>query len=125
MENLTIGQIGVAVAFLVGLITGIGYLKKNLKDWINQALEDRFDEIDRKIAKLESKIDDLGDQIVVTDREATKSFLVRFLASVEHDNPIDEVERLRFAEQYEHYINAGGNSYIKDKVEKLKIKGKL
>ena len=125
MGNLTLGQIGVAVAFLVSFITGIGYLKKNLKDWINKALEDRFDEIDRKIANLESKIDDLGEQIVITDREATKSFLVRFLASVEHDNPIDEVERLRFAEQYEHYIKAGGNSYIKDKVEKLKSKGKL
>ena len=125
MEGITLGQIGLAVAFLVSIITGIGYLKKNLKDWINTALEDRFDAVDEKITVLEGKIDDIGDQISIVDRESTKNFLVRFLASVEHGNPIDEVERLRFYEEYEHYTKIGGNSYIREKVEKLKTDGKL
>lgn len=125
MEGITLGQIGLAVAFLVSLITGIGYLKKNLKDWISQALEGRFDEVDRKITVLEGKIDDIGDQIRVVDKESTKNFLVRFLASVEHGNQIDEVERLRFYEEFEHYTKIGGNSYIKEKFEKLKADGKL
>ena len=43
----------------------------------------------------------------------------------EQDEPIDEIERERFWEQYEHYVKCGGNSYIQRKVENLKQAGKL
>ena len=46
-------------------------------------------------------------------------------ADVEQNKIIDEVEKERFYETYEHYTKLGGNSYIHDKVESLKKAGKL
>lgn len=54
-----------------------------------------------------------------------KNFLVRFLADIEQDNKIDEVEKERFYEVYKDYRELGGNSYIAHKVEKLQKEGKL
>ena len=34
-----------------------------------------------------------------------------------------DAEKQRFWEEYEHYISAGGNSYIKEWVDRLKKKG--
>lgn len=54
-----------------------------------------------------------------------KNFLVRFLADIEQDNKVDEVEKERFYEVYKDYRELGGNSYIEHKVEKLQKEGKL
>ena len=54
-----------------------------------------------------------------------KNFLVRFLADIEQDNKVDEVEKERFYEVYKDYRELGGNSYIAHKVEKLQKEGKL
>lgn len=118
MEGITLGQIGLAVTFCVGLISGISYLHKHLKEWIAQSLKDQMDSIKTEIKGLHKRIDEV-------DMESCKNFLVRFLADVEQDNPIEEVERLRFWEEFQHYSKMGGNSYIRDKVEKLKNAGKL
>lgn len=57
--------------------------------------------------------------------QACKNYLVSFLSDVEKNHPIDETERERFWEQYQHYTEHGGNSYIKRKVEHLQSEGKL
>lgn len=118
MESITIGQIALVIAFLVAFIKGIEYLyvlsSKGAEKWFKRLLkpmEDKLDTIDAKTNSI-----DLG---------ACKNFLVRFLADVEQENKIDEVEKERFYEVYEHYTKLGGNSYIHDKVEKLKKENKL
>ena len=118
MENITIGQISLAVAFLGGLISGIGYLHKQLKIWIADSLKDQLNEIN-------GKIDGLGGQIDAVDMNATKNFLVARLADIEQGHPLNEIEAERFWEEFEHYHNIGGNSYIDMKVDKLKSMGKL
>lgn len=117
MENITLGQIGLAVTFVVGLITGIGYLGKHVKTWIADALKEQLDDINEKITELSGKIDDV-------DMNATKNFLVARLSEIEQSQ-LNEIEAERFWEQYEHYHSIGGNSYIDQKVEKLKSMGKL
>lgn len=118
MEQITIGQISLIIAFLVGLIKGLEYLygllSKGAEKWCKRLLkpmEDKLDTIDKKTDSI-----DLG---------GCKNFLVRFLADVEQGNRIDEVEKERFYEVYSHYTNLGGNSYIHDKVEKLRKENKL
>jgi hypothetical protein len=118
MEGITLGQIAVAVAFLVALISGISYLHKHLKEWIAQSLKDQLDSIKTEIKGLRTRIDEV-------DMESTKNFLVRVLSDIEQETPVDEVERLRFWEAYQHYSKMGGNSYIRDKIEKLQKAGKL
>lgn len=118
MEQITLGQVGLAVTFIVGLIGGIGYLKTNIRQWISDSLKDEFKSIDDKMVKLQDRID-------AVDMQACKNFLVARLADVEKGNTLDEIERERFWEQYEHYSEIGGNSYIHIKVEQLKADGRL
>lgn len=118
MEQITLGQVGVALTFIVGLIGGIGYLRTHLQKWIADSLKEEFQAVNDKIDKLQDHID-------AVDMGSCKNFLVARLAEVEKGSTLDEVERERFWEQYEHYSKIGGNSYIKIKVDKLKSDGKL
>lgn len=118
LGNLTLNDISVEIMFLVGLIGGIGYLHKSLKDWLEKLLDEKFKAITTKINDLEVKMDKM-------DLEACKNFLVRFLADVERGDDITEVEKKRFWDEYEYYVKHGGNSYIHEWTEKLKKKGLL
>ena len=118
MENITLGQIGLAVAFLVSLLTGFAYLKTQLKATMKDLLKDQLDSIDKSLDDLKKRVDDV-------DLQSTKNFLVRYLSDVERGREIDEIERERFWEQYQHYTKTGGNSYIKHKVETMMQEGKL
>ena len=83
--------------------------------WLEKGLEP----VNYKLDNMDKKLDDV-------DISACKNFLVRFLADVEQGNVIDEVEKERFYETYEHYTeDLHQNTYIHDKVEKLKKEGKL
>jgi len=125
MEQITLGQIGTIVAFLVTLITGLGFLLKKLKEFISNSLTKEFEDIGKRFDTIDGKMDELSSRIEDTDMNATKNFLVRFLADVEQGQILDGVEWARFWEQYDHYTKCGGNSYIKEKVEEFKTKGLL
>lgn len=118
MEQVTIGQVGLALTFIVGLLGSIKYLKGNLKEWVVAALKDQLDDLGGKVDRMESRIAEV-------DIEGCKNFLVARIAEVERGTPLSEFEKMRFMEQYDHYQKAGGNSYIKDKVERLKADGKI
>ncbi|MCM1506059.1 MAG: hypothetical protein NC177_02835 [Ruminococcus flavefaciens] len=113
MDSITLGEIGLVVTFLVGLISGVGFLHKHLKKWMIQSLESQFAPIHKEIRNLNRRIDSV-------DMQACKNYLVSFLSDVEKRQPLDEIQRERFWEQYQYYTEHGGNSYIKHKVEKLK-----
>ena len=118
IETITLGNISLAITFIVSLIGGIGYLKKNLKHWIAKALEEQLQAIDGEIKGLTSRLDKVG-------MESCKNFIVRCLADFDHGDQISETELERFWEQYDYYSKAGGNSYITQKVKKLEAEGKI
>lgn len=118
LGNITLNEISLEIVFLVGLTGGITYLHKSLKSWLEKLLDEKFKAISTKITDLETKVDKM-------DLEACQNFLVRFLADVERGDNIVEVEKKRFWDEYEYYISNGGNSYIKEWVEKLKKRGLL
>lgn len=118
MEAITIGAIAAGIATIVGIVKGVEYLYQRVSKAATKWLMDGLKPTNDKIDNLETKL-------VNVDLNQCKNFLVRFLADVEEGNHIDEVEKERFYETYEHYTGLGGNSYIHDKVEKLKKEGKL
>ena len=118
MENITLGDLSLGIALIVALLSGITVIFNNLKDWMSKAFKENFDGLDRRI-------DELSEQITTVDLEQTKSFLVRCLSDLEKGNDLGEVELQRFWEQYQHYANVGGNSYIKRRVEQLEKDGIL
>ena len=118
MEQITVGQLVAALAFIVSAIGGVQYVKKNVKIWINNAVKEPFDNVNAKIDHLEDKMEGI-------DVATCKNFLVARLAELDKGMVWDEIEKERFWEQYEHYTKHGGNSYIQARVEKLKEKGEL
>lgn len=110
MENITLEFVGEFVAFLVALVGGLGYLNRTLKGWLSKLIKEEFDSVNQRLDRV--------------DMEACKNFLVRVIPDIE-DGTIDETEKQRFYEQYEHYLEMGGNTYIKHKVEVLQKEGKI
>lgn len=113
MNEVTIGQISIAISMIVGIISGAGFISQSTKKWIKSAMKEQMNELDSKISTIKSRLD-------AVDLESTKNYLVTYLSNREKGLASDEIEKERFWEQYQHYERLGGNSYIKRKVEELK-----
>lgn len=95
MENITLGQILGVLTFIVSFIGAITYLSNILKKQVDKTLKP------------------IQDSIKELDVSQCKNFLVRFLADIEQGNEIDEVEKERAYEIYDHYTHdLKQNSYI-------------
>jgi len=102
MENITLGQILGGLTFIVSFIGAITYLSNILKKQVDKTLKP------------------IQDSIKELDISQCKNFLVRFLADVEQGNELDEVEKERAYEIYDHYTNdLKQNSYIHNRWEAL------
>lgn len=119
MDNITLADIRTWIGFLAALIgscTGI-YV------WIKKLLKALFDAQTKDIHEQLAKNREM---VIRVDLENCKNFLVSFLARCDKQGcVIDEIEKARFWEQYEHYLELGGNSYIRNRVEQLRKDGKL
>jgi coenzyme F420-reducing hydrogenase alpha subunit len=124
MENITIGQIAVAIAFIAALITGGVKIKDSVKKWLTNTLKESFDAQTKQIEEVKRTVDNIQTQLKTVDMENTKNFLTTEIASLKRGEVKSEIEMQRFKEEYDHYINAlKGNTYIKEEYEKLKAKG--
>lgn len=117
MENITLGEIATAFAFLAGLITSLGVLFNNLKKWLKSTIKEELEPVNEKLDKLTQADKDL-------ELNEDKNFLVQFLKEAKDGN-INETEKERFYEISKRYEDLGGNGYIKSEIEKLKKEGKL
>ncbi len=118
IEQITLGQLAVALAFVLALVSAVRSLRKTIKEGLESVFDKRFKEIEKTQNDILQKIKDV-------DMENCKNYLVTFLAEVERGEPKDEIEIERFHEQYDHYIANNGNSYVKEKVNYLKEKKAL
>ena len=118
VENITLGQIAAAIGLIGILVGGYKAVSKGIKEGIEKCVTDLLKPINDSINQVSSRLDKV-------DMETTKNFLVRCLSDVEKGEKMSEIETERFWEQYEHYIAAGGNTYIKNKVEDLRDKGRI
>ena len=119
IQDLTLEQISVAILFIVGLIGGVKYLRKEIREALDKLL-------DEKLSGINTKLDKMQDSITELDTQTTKNFLVRYLADIEREDVIFDTERQRFWEEYDHYTEElGKNSFIKEWVSRLNREGKL
>lgn len=124
--NITVAEAVVAilatVAALVAFLKGIEYLWKKavgiVHGWFSEGLEEGFKPVNQKLTELTNDTQQLRLSVC-------KNYIVRFLADLEQGQEVDEVERQRFYENYDLYISLGGNSYLKDKVERMRKEKKL
>lgn len=129
MEQITIGQIIDFAIRLAAFIGAVGVIIKVVMSSFTKVLKKELKPFEDKIEELEEarvvQHQDTIERINNVQLYSDKNFLVRFLADIEQNNKVDEVERERFYEVYRDYKELGGNSYIQHKVEKLQKEGKL
>ena len=118
MEQITLGQIAVAVGFIVALMSGCKYIIESMKNILNKA----FEPTNNKIDKIEIS---LKKEIAKSDLNATKNYLVACLNDIEHGQKLEGVAKERFFEQLKHYQTLGGNGYIEHEVDRVKKEGKI
>lgn len=118
-------NIELQVQIIIGLVALAGFGAGAYKIWggfkiaVKNAVDEQFKDLSQTLT-------DIDDKLVKVDKETTKNFLVRCLADVERGDALSETELERFSEQYDHYVkDLRQNTYIKDKVRKLKAEGKL
>ena len=119
IQNLTLEQISAALLFIVALIGGVKYLKKELVNFLNNLLDSKF-------KTTNGKIDDVATALRTLDVQTTRNFLVRYLADIERGQFIYDTEKEQFWKEYDHYIDElKENSFIKKWAERLEEEGKL
>lgn len=118
MKDITLEQIGLALAFIAALIASIGAIGKVVSKAIKKGFATEMKPINDKLDSFESKITEV-------DINTCKNFLVARLTEIEAGQKLGDIGEERFWEEYQHYQKIGGNSYIKKKVEQLEREGKL
>lgn len=106
MENITLADIGILVAFLVSLVSGIAYLKKHLKEWIQTAVKEDFDLLGGKVDRLQSEMSMMKEEQEKDKADNARYRILRFNDEVlqgkkhsqEHFNQV-----LMMISGYEHY----------------------
>lgn len=125
MDGITLGEIASWVGLIAGIIGGAGVIYKVIASALSKALRRELQPINEKIDAINSKVDLLEAKHDESDMSRVKDFLVEFLARIERGEAVDEEELERFWENYDFYDKHGGNSYVHNKMEKLKSQGKL
>lgn len=118
MEGITLGQISLAIGFIVAFVGGVKYILSDMKKITEKALKPTNDKIDAMEKRLTKEIQK-------SDLNATKNFLVARLQDLKDGHGLDDISKERFFEQYEHYKSLGGNSYISNEVDRMRKEGKL
>ena len=111
--DITIGQISTFLGIIAGLIGSAGVIIAFLQKGLKKTIKNELEPMSIQIEKINSNVNGL-------DVSQCKNFLVRFLADVEQGNKLDEVEKERAYEIYDHYTNdLKQNSYIHKRWEEL------
>ena len=115
LDSISTGQIVSIITILAGLVGSVIYLRNAMKTWVIGAITPELTGIKDEMNKINNRLEDV-------DIESCKNYLVMMISKIEQGTELDEVEKERFYEQYEHYLKLGGNTYIQVTVEKLQKK---
>lgn len=116
--DITVNEVLKFAVLMGSFVTACGVLYKALKGGIKKVF-------DAQTKTILTTIDTLSKKIDQTEQSVCKNYIVPFLSRVERGEAMDQIEYMRFWEEYDSYKSLGGNSYIHDRVERLKKEGKL
>lgn len=104
IENITMGQLGVGVAFIVALVKGIDYLFDLITKPHNKIVEKHDEDIKALRAEIEKKA---NADVIKEIQKDIKIILQMELANTEHNlygNHVEEMQN-KYAQLKEHLIN--------------------
>lgn len=126
---IAVEDITAFISVVAGVITGglviFRFASSVVQKWMCGLLKPVNDKIDESNKIIMTRLDANAEEIKQMQLEQYKNFLTRYLADIERDVVLTEIELERFNDLYTKYTNLGGNSYVHRKIDKLKGQGKL
>ena len=126
MESITVGQIFGWVSAIAGgvgaIILIVQWIRKILLNVVKEPIEKLSADVKMLQKEMNERIDETNQSIENVNMNYCKSFITQTLGAVARGDALTEAERIRFKEEYDYYISAGHNSYIKDWYETLHAK---
>ena len=103
--QLTVGEIGTFVAFIVGLIGGILTLLKHAKNGLKEMLRCEFEGVEYNFKSVKKEINEIR-EIGENNARNGKRNEILLMVNVQPEK-VDDIERT-----YEEYKALGGNGYV-------------
>lgn len=115
--ELTLAQIGVAVALVAGIITGstiiYKFIGKHVLKIITQVVSDSIDPLRIQVSRIEDKINE-------NDIERCKADLMIYITEYNRQKRLTDVQLHHMLATYHHYkYDLHANSYIKNEMERI------
>ena len=110
MENITIGEIGGAIAFLVGLAGGLLTLFRHAKNGLKEMLKGEFAGVNDNFVSVRREIHEVR-EIGENNARNGKRNEILLMVNVQPEK-VDDIERA-----YEEYKSLGGNGYVDSLIE--------
>ena len=127
--KIAVEDITAFISVVAGVITGglviFKFVNSIVQKWICSLLKPVNDRIDESNRIIMARLNANAEELKQMQLEQYKNFLTRYLADIERDTELTEIELERFNDIYTKYDNLGGNSYVHRKIDKLKEQGKL
>lgn len=127
--RIAVEDITAFISVVAGVITGglviFKFVNSIVQKWICSLLKPVNDRIDESNRIIMARLDANAEELKQMQLEQYKNFLTRYLADIERDTELTEIELERFNDIYTKYDNLGGNSYVHRKIDKYKEQGKL
>lgn len=117
MESITLGQVMTALAFILLFISNLKSIIKEISNPIDKKLEKALEPIKKEISDFKKEFSD-------HKIESVKRDLVNLMGLAEQ-NIITEEQKKLAHELMDIYTDAGLNSYVHAKWEKLEKAGKI
>lgn len=127
--KIAVEDITAFISVVAGVITGglviFKFVNSIVQKWICSLLKPVNDRIDESNRIIMARLDANAEELKQMQLEQYKNFLTMYLADIERDTELTEIELERFNDIYAKYDNLGGNSYVHRKIDKYKEQGKL
>lgn len=108
--QITVGEIGTFVAFLVGLIGGVLTLFRHAKNGLKEMLKGEFEGVNNQIAEIKEDVKEVR-EIGRNNAKNGKRNEILLMINTQPEK-VDEIERA-----FEDYKALGGNGYIDSLVQ--------
>lgn len=110
---------------IAGVIGAAGAILAVLQKVLSSAMKKELSGTNIKIDLMRGEVKSISEKVDRVEYEERKNFLVSVLRDLSDGSELDSATRARFYENYDAYVAAGGNSYIKEEVERARKDGKL
>ena len=108
--QITVGEIGTFIAFLVGLIGGVLTLFRHAKNGLKEMLKGEFQGVNNQIAEIKEDVKEVREIGRNNDKNGKRNEILLMINT--QPEKVDEIERA-----FEEYKALGGNGYIDSLIE--------